>query len=48
MSRPADILLRIAGQRRVRVAEAPQDVARARNLPEGAPRTRSGNAASSD
>lgn len=44
MSRPADILLRIAGQRRVRVAEAPEDAARAKDLPEGPPRTRSGNA----
>jgi indole-3-glycerol phosphate synthase len=41
MSRPADILLRIAEQRRVRVAEAPED---ARDLPEGGPRTTSNNA----
>ncbi|HSF41523.1 MAG TPA: indole-3-glycerol phosphate synthase TrpC [Thermoanaerobaculia bacterium] len=44
MSRPADILLRIAGQRRSRVAEAPEDAARAKDLPEGPPRTSSGNA----
>lgn len=41
MSRPADILLRITEQRRVRVAEAGEE---ARDLPEGAPRTKSDNA----